>query len=35
MLYNSLNPDIEVDVGNNQVRVNGQAVTSEAVKEVP
>ncbi len=35
MLYNSLNPDIEVDVGNNQVRVTGQAVTSEAVKEVP
>ena len=35
MVRNSLNPVIEVDIENKQVRVNGEVVTSNAVTEVP
>jgi urease subunit alpha len=35
MVRNSLNPAIEVDIENKQVRVDGEVVTSNAVTEVP
>ena len=35
MVFNNLNANVEVDLAGNQVRVDGQPVTSEAVRSLP